>query len=106
MISTLLPKKTPILRSQEPRSVYRHLSSFDGQCANMSAKQPSKKQHLSGDGANEEDVKYSRNTHAFEEEDAKDIEDDEEENELDDDDEEEEEEDEEEDVVCSLWRPW
>ncbi|EKV17200.1 Transcription initiation protein spt5 [Penicillium digitatum PHI26] len=60
---------------------------------------PSKKQHLSGDGANEEDVKYSRNTHAFEEEDAKDIEDDEEENELDDDDEEEEEEDEEEDVA-------
>lgn len=69
----------------------------------MSAKQPAKKEHSSGDGANEEeDVKYPRDTHAHEEEDAKDVEDDDEENELDDD---EEEEDEEEDVVCSPWRP-
>ncbi|KAJ5498093.1 Transcription elongation factor Spt5 [Penicillium expansum] len=60
---------------------------------------PSKREHSSGDGANdEEDVKYPRDTHALEEEDAKDVEDDDEENELDDDDEEEEE-DEEEDVA-------
>jgi hypothetical protein len=71
----------------------------------MSAKQPAKKEQSSGDVADEEeDVKYPRDVHAHEEEDAKDVEDDEEENELDDDDEEEEEEDEEEDVVCSLWR--
>ncbi|KAJ5964322.1 Transcription elongation factor Spt5 [Penicillium vulpinum] len=59
-----------------------------------------KKGHTSGDGANDEDdVKYSRDVHAHEEEDAKDVQDDDEENELDDDDEEEEEEDEEEDVA-------
>ena len=72
----------------------------------MSAKQPNKKEHSGGDGANEQDdVKYSRETHANEEDDAKDVEDDDEEieNEVDDDDEEEDE-DEEEDVVCSLWR--
>lgn len=72
----------------------------------MSAKQPTKKEHSGGDGADEQDdVKYPRDTHANEEDDAKDVEDDEEiENEVDDDDEEEDE-DEEEDVVCSLWRP-
>lgn len=71
----------------------------------MSAKQPAKKEHAGGDGADEEDdVKYPRDTQALEEEDAKDVEDDDEENELDDEDEEEED-DEEEDVVCSPRRP-
>lgn len=71
----------------------------------MSAKQPAKKEHAGGDGADEEDdVKYPRDTDALDEEDAKDVEDDDEENELDDEDEEEED-DEEEDVVCSPRRP-
>ncbi|KAJ5187512.1 hypothetical protein N7449_010506 [Penicillium cf. viridicatum] len=59
---------------------------------------PAKKEHAGSDGADEEDdVKYPRDTHAHEEEDAKDVEDDDEENELDDEDEEED--DEEEDVA-------
>jgi hypothetical protein len=72
----------------------------------MSVKQPTKKEHSGGDGADEEDdVKYPRETDANEDDDdAKDVENDEEiENEVDEDeeDEEEEDEDEEEDVVCS-----
>lgn len=73
----------------------------------MSAKQPTKKEHSGGDGADEEnDVKYPRETDANEDDDAKDVEDEEEiENEVDEDeeDEDEDDEDDEEDVVCSPW---
>jgi hypothetical protein len=65
--------------------------------------QPAKKERSGGDGANEDDVKYGRDSHD-EEDDAKDVEEDDEEgdNQAEDDDEEDEEEDEEEAVVRSL----